>query len=203
MLSLNFVAYFFSWNTDTAEEDVWNIGIVDSKVFRFWILKLSKRIVFVLPDDSHSDNEEVDDDDEEDGDPQRGKGKYDEEEEDDDEEDGEAAQRGDDGSEDDDDDEEEDDDEEDGEAAQRGDEGSALWGLDAASRGEYSIGFRSFDGRRLCQEVIFMCSYVVQAGKKITMWYAPKGTKKRALDDQKASVIPLDFSPSLHYAAIL
>ena len=28
--------------------------------------------------------------------------------------------------------------------AQRGDEGSALWGLDAASRGEYSIGFRSF-----------------------------------------------------------
>ena len=86
-----------------------------------------------MPDDSRSDNEEVDDDyEEEDGDPQRGdKGKYDDEEEDDDGE-------------------------EDREAAQRGDEGSALWGLDAASRGEYSIGFRSFDGRRLCQEVIFM-----------------------------------------------
>ena len=60
---------------------------------------------------------------------------------------GEEAQRGDKGKDDDDDEDDEgkdDDDDEDGYAAQRGDEGSALWGLDAASRGEYSIGFRSF-----------------------------------------------------------
>ena len=44
----------------------------------------------------------------------------------------------------DDDNEDRDDDDEEGDA-QKGDEGSALWGLDAASRGEYSIGFRSFE----------------------------------------------------------